>query len=291
MKYGGTVYYYVLNLQGDVVGLVDGSRNFAARYTYDPWGKVLTATGTLADVNPLRYRGYYYDSESGFYYLQSRYYDPAIGRFINADSYVSTDVDGLLSSNMFAYCENNPVTRVDPSGLTFWDVLDCLMAAISWSEYFECPSLYALGWAIIDTVSLLPVIPSVSYARRGVALASDSLNATKRLDNFAHATEYGVDTYRNLRKAIKGTGLQAHHIIEKRFAGILNVNTYDMFSVALTKEEHQLFTQRWRKAIPYNSDYSSLTKSQLWSAARKVYQDYPELMEAAKRTIYPKGVR
>ena len=116
MKYNGKVYYYVLNAQGDVVRIVDGSRNVVASYSYDPWGKLLSSSGTLANVNPLRYRGYYYDTETGFYYLQSRYYDPEIGRFINADSYASTDATGLLSTNMFAYCENDPVNKSDPTG-------------------------------------------------------------------------------------------------------------------------------------------------------------------------------
>ena len=84
MKYNGTVYYYVTNLQGDVMRIVDASQNIVTSYDYDPYGKVISATGTLANVNPLRYRGYVYDQETGFYYLQSRYYDPAIGRFINA---------------------------------------------------------------------------------------------------------------------------------------------------------------------------------------------------------------
>ena len=116
MKYNNTLYYYVLNAQGDVVRIVNSSRSVVASYTYDPWGKIISSSGTLADINPLRYRGYYYDSETGFYYLQSRYYDPEIGRFINADSYASTDIVGLLSTNMFSYCENNPVNRSDPSG-------------------------------------------------------------------------------------------------------------------------------------------------------------------------------
>ena len=119
MKYNGTLYYYVLNAQGDVVRIVNSSRSVVASYTYDPWGKIISSSGTLADINPLRYRGYYYDSETGFYYLQSRYYDPEIGRFINADSYASTDATGLLSTNMFAYCENDPVNRSDPSGEWF----------------------------------------------------------------------------------------------------------------------------------------------------------------------------
>ena len=120
MKYNNTLYYYVLNAQGDVVRIVNSSRSVVASYTYDPWGKIISSSGTLADINPLRYRGYYYDSETGFYYLQSRYYDPEIGRFINADSYASTDATGLLSTNMFAYCENDPVNKSDPSGEWFF---------------------------------------------------------------------------------------------------------------------------------------------------------------------------
>ena len=72
----------------------------------------------IANVNPIRYRGYYYDTETGFYYVSSRYYDPEIGRWINADGYVSTG-QGVLGYNMFAYCGNNPVNRVDPTG-QFW---------------------------------------------------------------------------------------------------------------------------------------------------------------------------
>ena len=116
MKYNGTLYYYILNAQGDVVRIIDGSRNVVASYAYDPWGNITSSSGALADVNPLRYRGYYYDSETGFYYLRSRYYDPELGRFINADSYASTDATGILSANMFAYCENDPVNRFDVDG-------------------------------------------------------------------------------------------------------------------------------------------------------------------------------
>ena len=106
--FNGTTYYYVLNLQGDVMRLVDASGNIVAEYTYDPYGNILTATGDLAQINPLRYRGYYYDNELGMYFLNSRYYDPRLGRFINADSYASTG-QSVLGHNMFAYCNNtNP---------------------------------------------------------------------------------------------------------------------------------------------------------------------------------------
>jgi len=108
-------YYYVLNLQGDVVKLVDGGGTSVASYAYDAWGNILTATGTMAQINPLRYRGYYYDTETGFYYLQSRYYDPVTHRFINADSYSSTG-QGIIGYNMFAYCNNSPVIQADHTG-------------------------------------------------------------------------------------------------------------------------------------------------------------------------------
>lgn len=95
------------------------SGTLAVQYGYDPLGKVLSGTGSntaIANLNSLRYRGYIYDSETGFYYLQSRYYDPAICRFINADEFASTDTKDLLGANMFAYCENNPVNNHDSSG-------------------------------------------------------------------------------------------------------------------------------------------------------------------------------
>ena len=122
-------YYYITNLQGDVMYLVDSNGNQVAAYTYDPYGKILSATGTMAEINPLRYRGYYYDAETGFYYLQSRYYDPNTCRFINADSYASTD-QGLIGYNMFAYCRNDPINRKDVNGnWSFWATLGVAIGA------------------------------------------------------------------------------------------------------------------------------------------------------------------
>ena len=117
-----STYYYILNLQGDVVQIIDANGVMQAEYVYSPWGEVISAEGDLAEINPLRYRGYYYDSETGFYYLQSRYYDPENHRFINADSYASTDSGNAISCNMFAYCGNNPIIRSDDDG-QFWHII------------------------------------------------------------------------------------------------------------------------------------------------------------------------
>ena len=124
-------YFYALNQQGDVVKIFrplpsrdsNGNLNVLteavyATYTYDAWGNILSQSGGMASANPLRYRGYYYDSETGFYYLQSRYYDPATRRFINADALAST-VQGFLGYNMFAYCNNKPVICADDKGNIF----------------------------------------------------------------------------------------------------------------------------------------------------------------------------
>ena len=110
------LYYYLVNAQGDVAAILDSSGTMVASYNYDAWGSCTvynSSDAAIGDLNPLRYRGYYYDAETGFYYLQSRYYDPAICRFINADGLFT---DGFVGSNLFAYCVNDPVNTVDPTG-------------------------------------------------------------------------------------------------------------------------------------------------------------------------------
>ena len=124
----GDEYYYMLDAQGNVVGLVDGSGKLVVEYTYDAWGQLLSMTGSRANdlgkANPLRYRSYVYDDETGMYYLGSRYYNPTMCRFINADSVsVVHEANGKLTDkNLFAYCDNNPVMRKDGGG-EFWSVL------------------------------------------------------------------------------------------------------------------------------------------------------------------------
>ena len=118
LNYDGIMYYYVLNLQGDVIAIVTTWGETYGTYTYDAWGNVISQSGSIASINPIRYRGYYYDSESGLYYLGSRYYDPAVKRFINADgaTLAVTNSGELTDKNYFAYCNNNPVMQKDDDG-------------------------------------------------------------------------------------------------------------------------------------------------------------------------------
>ena len=116
--YNGEEYYYIKNVQNDIVAIADKNGDIVANYYYDAWGNVIQITGNtaLAQTNPLRYRSYYYDSETGFYYVSSRYYDPEIGRWINADNVIAGVGGDLKGYNLFAYCFNNPVNMDDQAG-------------------------------------------------------------------------------------------------------------------------------------------------------------------------------
>ena len=124
--YNGTQYYYRHNLQGDVIAIVDRNADTVAKYTYDAWGKVLSVTNAsgaaqtganfIGNINPIRYRGYYYDTDLGLYYLQSRYYDPETGRFVNGDNIVPRLPDTMQDYNLYAYCADDPVNNDDPTG-------------------------------------------------------------------------------------------------------------------------------------------------------------------------------
>ena len=111
----GNYYYFEKNILGDVVKIYNSNGVEVGAYEYDAWGNITSQSGSMASVNPFRYRGYYYDKDLGWYYLQTRYYNPQWGRFLNADGYISTGT-GLFGYNMYAYCNNNPVNKIDSQG-------------------------------------------------------------------------------------------------------------------------------------------------------------------------------
>lgn len=124
----GKYYYYVRNVQNDIVALVDDSGKTVVNYVYDSWGKLLSITGSLKDTvgiqNPFRYRGYYYDNETGMYYLKNRYYDPGLRRFIGSDAIttVEASLETFHNRNLYIYCNQNPIVRSDSKG-NIWQVL------------------------------------------------------------------------------------------------------------------------------------------------------------------------
>ena len=125
IKYNGVTYLCRKDILGNIIALIDSSGNTVVQYNYDAWGdhKVVDANGNeitdsthIGNLNPFRYRGYYYDAETGLYFLQTRYYDPEVGRFLNMDSVRYADPKSVNGINLYAYCMNNPIKNTDPDG-------------------------------------------------------------------------------------------------------------------------------------------------------------------------------
>lgn len=201
MKLNDDYYYYIRNGQGDITGILDSNGTQVVTYTYDTWGKLTSITGSLASTvgekNPYRYRGYRYDAETRLYYLQSRYYNPEWGRFINADVILGEEGE-LLSHNMFAYCQNNPVIHKDDSGYWLDTALDAASLAYSIAKFIKRPT-QANAKAIAIDVALL-LIPGVSSM--GIKAIS-KLSIVKKLTGKIRYMSK-ARTAKNIKRAIAG---------------------------------------------------------------------------------------
>ena len=160
MTYNGNIYYYVRNTLGDILGLTDASGNMLVSYLYDPWGyceDVVDNSGiNLGTLNPFRYKGYYYDTETKLYYCNSRYYDPETSRFINADSVISGTGESVHGYNLFAYCFNNPINLDDTNG--------------NWPRWIT--ATVAAVAAVVAVVATVVSAPVVATAAAAVAVVS-----------------------------------------------------------------------------------------------------------------------
>ena len=193
VTYNGTTYLYVKNAQGDVVQIVDGNGNTVVTYIYDAWGNMLYHYGSHVDdigkYNPFRYRGYVYDTETGLYYLNSRYYNPTWGRFVNADTaavVVASPDKANWDKNLFAYCDNNPISRKDDGG-EFWEtVFDVISLGVSVVEVCINPSdPWAWAGLIGDTIDLIPFVTGVGEVIRSIKTidrATDTVQIAKAID-------------------------------------------------------------------------------------------------------------
>ncbi len=216
----GTVndYYFVCNWRGDVIQIYNASGTLVGSYTYDAWGKV-TENATAADTqnitetNPIRYRGYYYDTETRLYYLKSRYYDPAVKRFLNADGNVATG-QGVIGNNMFAYCINNPVIYEDHEG----EMAGSLAGALTWTAAAGGSNAWnPVGWILLGvTVVIIAicVIPwdnvrrnlskswsrvrrSIRYAAISRAIANSVAKAKTKIRKEKRRYDYWIASYVN----------------------------------------------------------------------------------------------
>ena len=199
MTYNGQNYYYLFNAQGDVTALMNSSGAVEYRYVYDAWGKLVgiyngsgqdvTNDTSLANVgyhNPIRYRGYYYDNETGFYLTGTRYYDPEIGRFINADGEISDVGGNVLGYNLFAYCFNNPVNMDDPTG--------------------QWPKWIGKAIAVVAVVAVVVVAVAVTVSTFGAGSVAGVAAISAAVTIAARATEVAVLQVKKSKNTSQNTG-------------------------------------------------------------------------------------
>jgi RHS repeat-associated protein len=312
---------------------------------YWPYGG--TRTGAVGTA--YRYTGQELDSASGLYYYVARWYDGALGRFLQPDALVQSqgkapelslalavsystpamvtrwnDYQRNLGDprapvsppsapldpqflNRYTYARGNPLAYVDDSGHVAWWVVGGVVGAVvgfgayalthrdnfDWGQ----AALWTGGGALAGVTLgagaqwVAGALATKTAATAGTAAAVGTAGATatgassgQGLHLFSQAWKYGIDAYTRLAPRIAGTGLEVHHIIEKRFVSSLNLDARWIPSVALTSQEHQVFTNLWRAAIPYGT--KSVTVQQVWEAAQWVYMRHPELLDAVFKTLF-----
>lgn len=183
-KYNDNMYYYQKNCNNDIIKILDNSYNIVGIYNYDSWGNIMYITDKdgndvsnnlehIANINPFRYRSYYYDKETKLYYLNSRYYNPRWGRFINADNYISTD-SGPLGDNMYLYCNNNPISYVDSDG-------NSILAGM------------VIGIAAVGTVILLNSINRMKKAKKEIKKVQNKKNIPDRTKQLNETLKKNAD--------------------------------------------------------------------------------------------------
>ena len=177
VEFNGTLYGYVHNLQGDIVGIIDSAGNLVVEYGYDAWGKpvvvrtLTTAYDVLAELNPFRYRGYIWDKEFHLYYLVSRYYNPGNVRIVNSDGAEYAE-KGMMINNLFAYCANSPIINIDTDG----NIFGGLIAAIG-----NVVSTVVTAVASAAASSILPIVIIGAAVVVVGALAIDHWNQTRTM--------------------------------------------------------------------------------------------------------------
>ena len=285
----GTEYmvYAFCNSRGDVEDLYWSGGNLACHYTYDSWGNVIsvvnasgneiTDQNNIANMNPIRYRGYYYDSETGYYYLKSRYYNPQVSRFISSDAYFSTG-EGINSCNMFAYCGNNPINLADPNGYFWkeignwckkvWNGVKTWVKGTFGASYSKKSTVTTYENAILPEPSPIVIkggnrITSVEYTQGD---SSKPISVYSNIDTLNPVIASNAGITANFRCFSVGTNLAVNNTSNS--LSIRNHNTTNSYSIKIDLTRLSLglevsqSTVAWDKNIKIiETDYSSFEVS------------------------------
>jgi RHS repeat-associated protein len=274
----GVQYFYVKNLQGDVTKLVGANGTIVANYAYDAWGGIITASGAMAEINPIRYRGYYYDTETQLYYCQSRYYNAVFGRWVSADDIGVAQllIGEIGGTSLFTYCVNNCTNKVDPEGflalsstLTNAKFVEGNPKEPNWPEtdFYDWNSRKATFASKALKSSIKVALAALRKSKKSVLKYGTGLDAFERyLDNtgrdrnvnYSNAynadawIKYAVNTY--LRRA----QIEAERIIKQRTN---SQNYYYIYGSVWAKVNYTATTE-WTYAIGQH---------RLWAAAKVTY--------------------
>ena len=257
--------FYLYNAQGDVIAIIDDYAERVVNYEYSAWGELLSVTGSKADtvgtLNPFRYRGYCYDTETGLYYLNSRYYDPVTQRFLNGDGYASTG-QGILGNNMFAYCGNNPMNNYDPYG-------EFALSATACGLIFALASTLT-AIVLVDSIAKNPpVLPPISLPRskgndvtqplpplpKYLERSDDSANAAPKVKAKEKATDIPLtpDPKKQAFFTLDPYEFKPNGLIMKEISGSYNgkiIQWFDPMSKAVIFE--------WDEDLKHGSHYHTL---------------------------------
>jgi RHS repeat-associated protein len=194
----GVAYWYLKNLQDDVTEVVDASGAIVASYVYDAWGTIVSQSGSLADVNPIRYRGYYYDVESGLYYCQSRYYNSAWGRWLSADSLAIADylIVDLQGAKLYMYCGNNPINSTDETGEFLKELWDNTKKEIRLWVHAKNTNARKKG---IDTAALGALFLMMKKDHLGIYHAD--INCWQRVFGYNILYDFAFDVFTSMKSA------------------------------------------------------------------------------------------
>ena len=240
-EYNDKPYYYFKNLQGDVVAVGEDYNTVVATYEYDAWGRLISSTDTsgvnIGAINPIRYRGYYYDTETGFYFLQTRYYVPEICRFLSADSIL--DDSGVNNHNLFAYCANNPVTREDEGGQLWDTVFDAVSLVFSVVDVVRNPkSVWSWVGLAADVASLvIPFATGGGLAVKAISKIDDVADVARGVNRVDNA----VDTAAAINKV--SNGYSATRAVD--YSG----TSFDLSGGACFIEGTPILTENGKKSI------------------------------------------
>jgi len=285
--------------------LADSNGYISLEQTFDPFGGLLNQSGTNA--SHYGFAGEWTDA-TGLQHLRARYYAPSQGRFMSRDPFPG--MMGMPATlHPYVYALNNPVLYTDPSGE--FAFIPLIIAAIAGGVlvgvgYYGLEQLFsddvcaewnwyeAAFWGGAGAV-LGAAIVSVTYGGYWAVIKLLTWTTTiKAYGNLSQAANYGIQQGNQLGKAISGTGLRVHHLIEQRFAPRLGQSTAQArhwLSVAVTPKEHQIFTNAWRNAIGYSNQAlewttQTATLERIWQEAQLIYKNYPTLLNAVRRTIF-----